>query len=236
MKETAIYKWWMQTKETLAPMTWRQRIDHIWTYYRTIILIVLIFTFMIGYVVYGKLTSKDVLLGGIHANVELTDTGRSHISTDFFQLQEGNASREEVSILDVMLTPIKDDENLDMNYYYLQAVHTRVGSQQVDYFLADQTAMKIFLGQDMYLDLREFFTEEELSQMEDRLIYFLTVDENNNPTVDEKYPVAVDVSGLPFFEEYANNKGEIYFSVASNSLNKETVRAFWDYLCAFEKQ
>ena len=238
MKETALYKWWQKTKEDLAQMTWRQRIDHIWTYYKVTIVISLVFVFIVGSMIYGRLTAKDILLGGIHANVELTDTGHSHIVTDFFQLREGNASREEVSILDVTLGPIKDEKYFEMNYYNLQTVHTRIGSEQADYILADKVAMENFLSQSIYLDLREFFTTEELEQMENenRLIYLMTVDEDDNPTVDEKYPVAVDVSGLPFFEEYAKKKGEIYFSVVSNSHNKEAVRAFWDYLCAFEVQ
>ena len=83
--------------------------------------------------------------------------------------------------------------------------------------------------------MREFFTQDELAQLEDRLIYLEKQNENDNSVLEERYPVAVDVSGMAFFTEYAKDKEEIYFSVASNSLNKEIVRAFWYYLCGFEK-
>lgn len=236
MKETAIYKWWQKTKEAMAPMTWRQRIDYLWTYYKTSTLIGMVFLVIVGYMVYGRLAAKDVLLGGIHANLELSDAGYSHIEKDFFQLQNGNAGKEEVTILSMNLTPLKDDEYYEMNYYHLQAAVTRFGSQKVDYILSDKVALEIFMPQEMCLDLREFFTEAELTQMEDRLIYLVASKDDDDPELEERYPVAVDVSGLPFFEKYTENKGAIYFSVAANSPNREAVRAFWEYLCAFEAQ
>lgn len=235
MKETAIYKWFIKTKEALAPMTWRERFDYLWTYYKTAVIITFIFVFLIGYMFFGMLTGKEILLGGIHANVELTDTGRSHITDAFFQLREGNAKEEEISLLDVALTELKDDEYFEMNYYYLQAVLTRVGAQQVDYILADKVAMQIFMTQDIYMDLRELFTEAQLAEMEERLIYFQPVDQDEKPTED-RYPVAVDVSGLPFFEEFCDSKEPIYFSVAVNAPNTDAVKAFWDYLNAWKAE
>lgn len=229
MKETAIYKWFTKTKEALAPMTWRERIDYLWTYYKTTAIITFIFVFLIGYMLFGMLTSKEILLGGIHANVELTDAGISQITTEFFGQRGGNANKEEVSTLDVALTPIKDDEYFEMNYYYLQAVISRVGAQQVDYILADKIALRIFMTQDIYMDLRELFTKEQLAEMEERLIYFQPADENEKPT-QEKYPVAVDISGLPFLVEFCDSKEPIYFSAAANAPNLEELKAFWDYL------
>ena len=205
MKNTKIYKWWLKTKEALAPMSWRQRADYLWTYYKSTVILTAVFIFLIVYVLVGMLTSKAILLGGIHANVELTDAGRSHITTEFFNQLDGNAQKEEIGILDVVLTPLADDEYFEMNYYYLQAVISRVGAQQVDYILADKVAMQIFMTQDIYMDLRELFTEEQLAEMEDRLVYFQPVDQEGKP-IEEKYPVAVDVSGLPFFGEFCDLK------------------------------
>ena len=232
MKNTKIYQWWIKTKETLAPMTWSQRLGHMWTYYKSTVILTAVFVFIIGYVLFGMLTAKTILLGGIHANVELTDAGISQITTEFFGQRGGNANKEEVSTLDVALTPIKDDEYFEMNYYYLQAVISRVGAQQVDYILADKVALRIFMTQDIYMDLRELFTKEQLAEMEERLIYFQPADENEKPT-EEKYPVAVDISGLPFFGEFCDLKEPIYFSAAANAPNIDDLKAFWDYLNAW---
>ena len=230
MQHIPLSKSWLKLKSTLTPMTWSQRVDHIWTYYKSTILIVVLFAFLIGYLLFGMLTKKDILLGGVHANVELSETGRSYITSGFFEDQQGNPNKEEVSILDVMLTEIADDEYFEMNYYYLQAVLSRVGAQHVDYILADKVAMEIFMTQDIYMDLREFFAAEELTQLEDRLIYFLPVSENDESTVQEKYPIAVDVSDLPFFKSYSSAKGSVYFSVAVNTANHDGVKDLWTYL------
>ena len=88
------------------------------------------------------------------------------------------------------------------------------------------------MTQDIYMDLRELFTKEQLTKIEDRLIYFQPADENEKPT-EEKYPVAVDISGLPFFGEFCDLKEPIYFSAAANAPNIDDLKAFWDYLNAW---
>ena len=230
MKDNSLHRRWIGIKDKLTSMTWGQRVEYIWTYHKTTIVLSLIFLYLLNYLLIGKITSKDILIGAIHANVELSENGRSFITSDFFEMQQGDPQKEDISILDVALTKIADDEYFEMNYYYLQVVLTQVGAQQVDYILADKIAMEIFMTQDIYMNLRDIFSADELANLEDRLIYLLPVDENGESTVDEKFPVAIDVSGMPFFAAHANSKEPIYFSVASNAPNTEAVIALWTYL------
>lgn len=232
MKNTGIYKWLLAMKQTLAPMPWGQRVRHIWTNYKATVIVALVVVLLLGTLLVSSLLRRDALINGVHANVSFSADGQSYLSSHFFDKCEGDPDAEKISVLSVTLTEIADDAYFEMNYYYLKSVLARYEDREIDYILSDKVALEIFLSQNMLLDLRELFTTEELVQMEDCLIYFLPVDENGDPTVEEQYPVAVDVSQLPFFKECSSNSDEpLYFSVASNTLNLEMVRRFWDHLC-----
>ena len=93
--------------------------------------------------------------------------------------------------------------------------------------------MEFYIIQDVYMDLREFFTEEELAQLdaENRVIYAQQEGEN------DRWAVAVAITDIPFIQEYvAPAEGEeIYFALSGSTPRPEMCRNVWNYLHAWEK-
>ena len=231
MKESENMKPFKNLRSTLRPMSHRERLEHIWTYYRTDFIILMVFIILFACFLTARLTKKEILLGGLYVNVQLNEAGKDYTETAFFNLESGNSKRQMIDNYTVGLTKIQDDSHLEENYYTLSAIAARVGAPQIDYFLADQIAMETFLTQGMYMDLREFFSEEELLAYQDRLVFFATADENGVLT-EEKYPVAINISDTEFAHECLQTSSEVFFSVAVNTRNIERTKRFWDYLLA----
>ena len=83
-KDTKLGKELAQLKKEMAPMSWIQRIDHIWTYYKEYIIV-----FLVGIVILtGLITSmfngvKDAKVVGILANVHVGQDCMNFLSQDY---------------------------------------------------------------------------------------------------------------------------------------------------------
>ena len=91
----------------------------------------------------------------------------------------------------------------------------------------DEVALKFYLSQDIFMDLREFFTAEELRQMEDRLVYFELDD-------GSRYPVAIHMEDTAFAKDCIDVKDAVFFAWIANTPHMDSCRVFWDYLNAWE--
>ena len=103
----------------------------------------------------------------------------------------------------------------------------------LDYMLMDQYTMEYYQGYDVYMDLRDVFSEEELHALlkEDRVAYMNAAEEGAEP---ELIPIAVRITGMPFAKDNINNEGEVFFAVSGSSPRPEMCRNVWDRIMAWE--
>ena len=80
---------------------------------------------------------------------------------------------------------------------------------------------------------------EELDAMGDKVIYAMAeeemTDENGNIIPAVRWPAAIEVSDLPFFQTHAPQNDKIYLVLSGNQPNLDAVRAFWDHIHQWEK-
>ena len=67
-------------------------------------------------------------------------------------------------------------------------------------------------------------------QTKDRLIYAMMKGE------EERWPIAVKITDIPFVKDNVNNKGDIYFGLSGREPNLEMCRNVWEYIHAWEPQ
>ena len=116
MKDTKIYQSIMRLKKDLAPMTWGQRIEHIWSNYKEIILIVIVVSFTLVSLAANMLANRQkLLLGGLAANVQLSEEGTAYIKTGYFEKLGGDERLEKVEIVNTSFGPITQQENFEAN-------------------------------------------------------------------------------------------------------------------------
>lgn len=219
---------------TLRPMTWRQRIDHIWTYYKEIILIALGVIILLASIVNNALKPKvDVLMCGYLANVTLSEEGSSYLQEDYLSHLGGVPETQAVYLNSTFFGGEDYLTNMDANYNAALAPVLQVTAQEVDYMLLDEVALEFYLTKAFFMDMTQLLTQEELQQLE--LTYYQPVDKNDNPT-GESYPVAVDISDTAFVKDCAQKAEKVYFVVIANGPNKDDIRDFWDYLNAWKQE
>lgn len=217
--------------ECLKPMTWRQRIDHIWSNFKEIILIVLVSAIVVTGLLYNMLKPrKELLMGGMCANVTLTQEGAEYLQEDLFTHLQGNAKKQEIQLY----SRIYGDFSMSVeDYDAFNSVVAFVYGEKLDYFLVDQTAMKPLIAYESFMDLRQVFSQAELDQMKDRIQYGQQKDDQGNK-VGDPIPVALDITDMPFVKSCVEQNKKIFLAFAVNSPNQDSLRQFWDYLMAWE--
>lgn len=210
----------------LKPMTWLKRIEHIWAYYRIHMLFAGVFLLVIIIVTSSLINlNKKVTVSGVLANVPITDEGFYYLSAEYAQARGVKA--EEITLFETGFSDGKDSLDLTGDFNAQMTVIAMVNSRSLDYLLMDKTAMKAFVAYDIFMDLRDILTAGELEAWEECLMYA-------QPEGEERYPIAVDISGTPFGLSCLQGKKDIYIAFAGNTTRPEACRHIWEYLLLWE--
>ena len=171
--------------------------------------------------------NNDVLISGLSVNVAVDQAAVEEMNAHFRELLSQGEKYEKVLLSHTTLDSFSQ-ANLRYkdNLHVLTTITSLTEAKQLDYLLMDQLALEILIKQETLLDLRQFFTEEQLQEMSDRMIYV----RSSEMDVSESYPVAVDVTALPFILEKAQSPDKVYFGVAGKTPRIEAVRLVWAYL------
>lgn len=225
-KQSKFYQEWVKLMEEMKPMSGKQRIDHLWTYYKEYLWFVALGVVMICMMVTGAINaSKETIAGGMMVNISISQEGYNYLSEDYRE-HLGGVGKQIVELDYSNFSSLADPTSSEDNYYASMLLLARVESGDLDYILLDQFAMEYYITQGVYLDLREFFTPEELEQMGGRVIYARQEEEAE----EDRWAVAVDISELPFVQEHIETEGKTYFALSGSTKRPEICRDMWNYL------
>lgn len=171
---------------------------------------------------------SEVCFGGLAVDVTVSEEGCRY-------LQQGYAARHgfdegELPLTSMSLTAPDGVETGEVDYGGAIYAMLLASNREVDYFLLDETALRTMLPQQMFLDLRQVFSEKELAQLGDLVVRTLPVDENDVPTETGEYPVALNLVKLPFARECIAADEAIYLCFAAGSVRETLFADFWAYL------
>lgn len=219
----------------LKPMTFGQKLDHLWSYYKEWLLIALLIAIVITIAVSSFINAnKDYKFKGMMVNISMSQEGYRYMTDDFLA-KIGTGDKNEAVVVDYTnFTDLADPTSTEDNYGASLLLIARVSGQMLDCALIDQLALEFYMTQDVYGDLRTFFTQEQLDTMGFQVIYAQPEDEWSEEEF-EAYPVALEISQLQFFRDMAPKNDKIYFVLSGNQPDLEAVQAFWDHLNAWEK-
>ena len=218
-------------KERMAPMTTRQKIDHIWTYYKDYMWIGAVVAILLG-----AMTSSLINLGktdvvtGIMVNLTLDQKGMNYLQEDYHAHIGADPFWDRVKVEYTAFTALTDESNSEQNYYAAMTVVAEVSAEKLDYMILDKVGMEFYITQAVYMDLRNFFTEEELAEFESKGMLINAQREDST----EAFPVAIKISDTAFAKDCITAPNTVYFSVITSTPRVETCRVFWDYLMAWE--
>lgn len=195
----------------------------------------LLFAAVLGVIIAISVTSlinvnTDVILSGVGVNLMLTDEGQKYITDDFFALHK-TEGRQKIDYSTVVISDIFSGEgDINATYYSGEGVVAQVAAKRLDYLLLNELGFNYLASQEIYMDLRQMFTEEELSEMSDKIIY--TQEEG----AEEMLPMGIDITDTDFIKENNLATEKIYIAFAGNAPNKQLAYEFYKYILDYKKQ
>lgn len=137
----------------------------------------------------------------------------------------------------------KYDVTFDNNYYidisaadedsyiYLQKIVAIVASKDGDGLVGDYDTLYYLAGNEFYGDLRDYFTEEELDALGDKVIWYDYKDDDGNPT-GVSAPILIDVSDSQLLKDSDSypEGTRIVYGIITNTPRPEMAKKFYEYL------
>lgn len=216
--------------KTLKGMTFQQKAEHLWLYYKEWLLVIFFGVLFIGLVfTVIEEQKKDILVAGMMVNISINQDAMNYMTVDYAH-DLGAKNKYQVANMDYTSfgDPL-DPENGENSYYASMILPSRVTGGMLDYIILDKYAMEYYIAQDVYMDLREFFTEEEIAEFDKtgRMIYARQEEE------EDAWAVAVDISDVPFVKENIKAEGGVYFALSGNNPDLEMCRNAWERIHAW---
>lgn len=234
-----------ELKADLKPMTFKEKVDHLWTYYKGYVLGALVVAILITMVVTAYTNaSKKIRVSGMLANVAMTQEGYDYLTKDYHKKLGLVKTWEVVELQSADFSSLADPTSGEDNYYASQKLILQVASGDMDYAIIDKLALDFYVHQDVFSDLRDVFPEEMMAEFaeKDMLFYMLSVPDDTDldsleidPETADRIPVAIKMKGLPFAEESMHG-GEYYFCATSHEPDAKVIIAVWEYILDWENR
>lgn len=225
---------WQEEKERMRPMTAKERLDHLWTYYKEYLWIAAVVVILVAAIITSlvNLIFKDTVVVGMMVNVTVEQKGMNYLSEEYARELGVNPRWKKVEIEYTSFGSLEDPNNSEQNYYAAMTVESEVSAEMLDYLILDEDGMLFYLNREVYLDLRKFFTEEELAQLEAENRLFHLGEKGS----EDWEIVAVDITDLPFVQDNITSEGKVYFALAGSTERLEACRDVWEYLHRWETE
>ena len=223
-------------KAAFQAMSPAQKAEHIFTYHKWTILLVLLSLIVLGSILHRQLTQKRPVLYLAVINTTFGEQVEKSLTEDFLAAAGGDTRREEVYLYrDLYLS--EDADALNHEYAYASKVKLggAISAEKLDLVLMNQEAYDIFSRQGYLLELTALPDALSASLVENEVILsdnsvdHLLGNAAQEQVITKTVPNALAVSSLPLFRD-AGFDGALYIGVISNSPRPEEAKAYLRYL------
>jgi hypothetical protein len=115
-----------------------------------------------------------------------------------------------------------EGEIIEQSINTAQAIAMQLTAADLDYMIADDTAIQSFDKAEYFIDLREFFTTAELEKYKDILVY---------SERDQALPIAIDVTASECVDKlYAKKHECLAIGIFQNAPHVDEVKCFIEYI------
>ena len=217
-------------KAAFRAMSPDKKLEHILTYYKWLILLVLVVLFVLGSVLQRELTKKEPVLQLALINVAVGEDLENALTVDFITYDGGNPRRQEVYLYrDLYISEDADTLNHEYAYASQMKLMGAIQSQKLDLVIMNREGFDI-LSQKGYLAqlpallqgdpalaeaLGPLLVENEVV-LSDNSIEVMLGEAEERERVTQSVPNAIALSSLPLFEN-AGFDEPVYLGIAVNS-------------------
>ena len=221
-----IRRWYQELRGYLRPMSFRQKLAYLFTYYKSWILIAILIIAAVGFtadVIIQR--QQETLLQGFFTNDDYGLFDARKIQKDFSQ--RISLGKNQNIILD-------DDFYIDVeggarNYSAASngkiIAYMSVG--ELDFIVTCKEIYEHYSGNVPMLDLRELLPEDLFQELEHCMVYGRNYDAQGN--LQENCPVAIDLRDSRYIRNAALPEGSFYLFVPYQAPHREMICEFIRY-------
>lgn len=224
-KPLTIKEQWQKLKNELKDMTPKEKLEHLWTYYKWVLGVLAGMVFVIAVIVVS-ITSlgQELLLSGAIINVDVDPDGYVMLQDGFFEHIGGREDDEIVELRNLQFqNPFTTtDQTYAMDIH--ESVVSLVAADGLDYIMLDELAMEFFLDPGLLMDLRQLFTQQQLEDMGSAVIWLQMED------TYELIPIAIDIADTVFYQEHMETDKRICLAFTVTTPRQDACMAFWYYI------
>ena len=230
MRDFDLKAQWQELKDALRPMPWKKKLEHLWEYYKWVLVVLLVIATIIYISVVGYSSARvEGLLYGEIVNLSFDTEAVEYLSDDLLEHLNGVKGDQKVSVYMSNLV-VGEDSTYDNYYAPLIRTSSEIENNKLDYVLVDSSTLAVYFNEEFLLDLRRLFSAEELAQMEENLVYVLYEE------TGEQIPMAINVTETAFVTNHLNHKTAVYLGFVANTERQETCKTFYDYFMAYQPE
>ena len=239
-------------REKLKEQPLKKRISYIWYYYKWFIMGGIALIAVIIGTIHGFATRTDNVLYGVVVNA-VTHVDDMALIEDFSEYAQIDTKEYDVQFNDTLVIT---DVTTEMTVNSSQTIMVYMSAERLDLLVMDQDCFNRLAYNEIYMDLRTCFTEEELAALEDRLYYIdqttldainERIDANETPDIiktpdpfapdemENPIPVGIDVSDCEKLSDvYYYEDGKAFLGIAYNTNHIDMIKTFLTYISVLE--
>ncbi len=154
--------------QALKGMGFKAHWDYFWDYYKIHVAVVVFLLVFVIMLVHDIGSNKPYALNAIFINANTMNSSEA-IAGDFAQSEGINT--EELDVFVDLSTTLSTTSTTSTDVSSTEKIYAMIAANELDTILADPQTFEKFASNDIFHDLRNYFTEDELSTLGDRVYY-----------------------------------------------------------------
>lgn len=241
-------------KEALCGKPLKEKLIHIWEYYKWYLLAVFLGICFIFSLISSNIENNNIVLNGAFLNTTAYASEAIAFEQDFMSSCQLDPEKQLV-VFDTSLYYRSDPDPADGTAYYetLETLIVRAHSSDIDVLVTDSDPVNILIYNEFFMDLSQVLTAEQFEAYQPYFLYIdnaflqriLSADLSSlNPDIvlrypdatkpelmEEPIPVLIDISTSDKIQKlYSGTNNHLVFGFISNCRHPETAGQFLDYL------
>lgn len=206
-------------------MSWRERIDHIFTYYKPAMVGILAFLVVISLGVNAiQQKLNPPLYSGVLIGLSTNETTRSYLTEELKDYFAAPQSKRAVVLKEIPIANKEDPQSSIDNQNAYTQLAALVSGKDLEYALMDEDAWALLKAGYFFADLREFLSPEQIQQFSSQMQW--VEDRDTGASV----PLGLEVSSLPGIQRIVSENTRVYLAFPANTENIPLNAEFLKYL------
>lgn len=208
-------------KELTAGMTFGEKLEYLWTYYKWVLLVAGFAVMVIAIVITAMVNAQvKVLFSGALVNVTPSDEGQAYLTEQWQQTLGAEDKHDTVKLTSFTFRDLSSGEASEVEVTTAMRLYAMVAAQEVDYVITDDVGYHFYINHSTLSPLNTLFSPEELARIDLPIIY----------GDDGATPIAFDISQTAFAQSCSVRSGIVYIAFPGNTGRTSQNLPFLEYL------